>query len=262
MSAPSRRLALLVEYDGTALAGSQAQPGRRTVQDTLEAALAEFTGEPQRISLAGRTDSGVHALGQVASLLTSTSHTPSRFREALNHFLPEDVAVRAACEVPSHFDPRRHARARLYRYELDDGRVRAPLRRQRAWQLSRALDAGAMAQAASLLPRTPRDWSPFAGRVPEGHSTVRTLQACTVARCGAHHIVVTMQADAFLPHQVRRTVGALVRVGERRTTPEDFAALIDAPPSSVGPAAPPHGLTLVSVTYPPGTVDWDDNDNC
>src|SRR2546430_8255565 len=105
----SRRIALLLEYEGTAFAGSQAQPGRRTVQQALETALEAFTGERQRIAFAGRTDSGVHALGQVAALNSTTAHSPRRFREALNHFLPEDIAVRAAAEVASDFDPRRQA---------------------------------------------------------------------------------------------------------------------------------------------------------
>ena len=256
----SRRLALLVEYDGTAFAGSQAQPQRRTVQDTLEAALRAFTGERQRIAFAGRTDAGVHALGQVAALDTTTAHSPRRFHEALNHFLPEDVAVRAVREVASDFDPRRDAVRRSYRYEIVDGRVRSPLRRQRALHVSRRLDSHAMSEAAQLLPSAPRDWSAFAGRVPEGYSTVRSVR-CTVMRCGAHSVVVTMQAEGFLPHQVRRTVGALMRVGTRALAPSEFAALVDGPPMSAGPAAPPHGLTLMAVEYPPGMVDWNDDED-
>lgn len=271
MSAP-RRLALLVEYDGTAFAGSQAQPAdQRTVQQTLETAIEAFTGETQRVRLAGRTDTGVHALGQVVTLDTRTSHSPARFRRALNHFLPSDVAVRSACVAPSDFEPRRHATSRLYRYVIEDGRPRSPLTRQLAWQRDDPLDSEAMAEAASLLPRTRRDWSAFAGHLPAGRSTVRTLLRCEARRCSPHRIEVWMEADAFLPHQVRRTVGALERVGSGRLTPSAFARLVEAPPASAGPAAPPQGLTLIAVRYPPGlldwealdteTVDWDDNED-
>lgn len=251
-----RRIALLVEYDGTAFAGSQAQPACRTVQDTVEASIVAFTGEIQRTRFAGRTDAGVHALGQVVTLDTESTHTPARVRDALNHFLPEDVAVRAACEVATDFDPRRRATSRLYRYVIEHGSVRTPLTRRMAWQREGTLDGAAMAKAAALLPREPRDWAAFAGRVPDGRSTVRTLARCEV-RCSARgRLEVWMEADAFLPHQVRRTVGAMERVGAGRMTPARLAQLIDEPAGAAGPAAPPQGLTLVAVRYPPGLVDW------
>jgi tRNA pseudouridine38-40 synthase len=251
-----RRIALLVEYDGTAFAGSQAQPASRTVQQTIETAIEAFTSETQRVRFAGRTDAGVHALGQVVTLDTESAHSPARFREALNHFLPEDVAVQAACVAPSDFDPRRDVASRLYRYVIEAGRPRSPLTRSSAWQRADALDARAMAEAAALLPQEPRDWAAFAGRLPEGRSTVRTLMRCEVMRCSPHRLEVWMEADAFLPHQVRRTVGALERVGAGRMTPAEFARLIEAPPCTVGPAAPPQGLTLMAVRYPRGLVDW------
>lgn len=260
LAAETRRIALLVEYDGTELSGSQSQPGQRTVQDTLEAALVQFTGEQQRMRFAGRTDSGVHAQGQVATLDTSTRHEPARWVAALNRYLPPDVAVRAACEVTSDFDPRRSARSRRYTYRVEDGRLRSPLSRRQAWQLDSELDAAAMALAASLLPREQRDWSAFAGPLEPGRAPERTLRTCTVQRCAPHRLQVTMEAESFLPHQVRRTVGALRDVGLGRITPEAFARLVDAPPASVGPAAPPQGLTLVAVRYAPGTVDWNDDD--
>ena len=144
---PVRRIALLLEYDGTAFAGSQWQPNARTVQEVLEAAVLEFTGERDRISFAGRTDSGVHASGQVAALRTSTQHSLATCRDALNHFLPEDVVVRGVAEVAVTFDPRRHAEARRYRYRIVDGRARSPLERHRSWWVERPLDVSAMAAA-------------------------------------------------------------------------------------------------------------------
>lgn len=252
-----RRLALLLEYDGTAFAGSQLQPAVRTVQEVVEAALERFTGRQTRIALAGRTDTGVHALGQVAALDIETAHAPEVVRDALNHFLPEDVVVRSVAEVVAGFDPRRHAVARTYRYRIEDGRIRAPLTRHRSWQVERPLDASAMAAALALLPvGVSRDWAAFSGAVPAGYPTLRTLLDAHVERCGPQAVQVTLEADGFLPHQVRLTVGTLHRVGAGRLSPAEFAALVDGPPASAGPAAPPQGLTLVAVRYPPGTVEW------
>ena len=253
----ARRLALLVEYDGTDFSGSQSQPARRTVQDTLEEAVVAYCGERQRLAFASRTDAGVHARGQVATFETARADAPGTVRDALNHYLPEDIAVGAACEVAPDFDPRRDAVARCYRYRIQDGRPRAPLSRRDAWQRQRALDDRAMAEAAAALPRGRRDWAAFAGAVDEGVSTLRTLLSFSVRRCGRHDLELTMEADAFLPHQVRRSVGALERVGAGAVTPEQFAALVDAPASSVGPAAPPQGLTLEAVRYAPGIVAWE-----
>jgi tRNA pseudouridine38-40 synthase len=167
------------------------------------------------------------------------------------------VVIRSACEAPSDFEPRRHATSRLYRYVIEDGRPRSPLTRHLAWQRDDPLDSKAMAEGASLLPRTRRDWSAFAGRLPVDRSAVRTLLRCEARRCSPHRLEVWMEADAFLPHQVRRTVGALERVGAGRLTPSAFARLVEGPPASAGPAAPPQGLTLIAVRYPSGLLDWD-----
>ena len=263
MSSPTspRRLALLVEYDGTEFSGSQSQRARRTVQDTLEDAIVAYCGEPpegarKRISLAGRTDAGVHARAQVAVLDCPRPDALQTVRDALNHYLPEDVAVRAVSEVGEDFDPRRDGVARRYCYRIRDGGTRSPLSRRDVWQRPHALDASAMASAAAALPRGRRDWAAFAGAPAGGGSTIRTLISMGVRRRGPHEIEVSMEADAFLPHQVRRTVGALERVGAGARSPREFAALIDAPASSVGPTAPPQGLTLEAVRYPAGVVDW------
>ena len=261
MEGERRRIALLLEYDGTAFSGSQWQTpdrdrGVRTVQEVLEAALLKFTGERDRIAFAGRTDSGVHASGQVAALSTRTQHSPATCRDALNHFLPEDVVVREAVEVAVTFDPRRDAEARRYRYWIEDGRVRSPLTRRQAWQVEYPLDALAMAEALALLPRTERDWAAFGGPVPVGYPTVRRLIDASVERHGPHEVVMEIEATGFLPHQVRRTAGALGRVGGGALSPDEFAAVVDGLPGTAGPTAPPQGLTLVAVRYPPGTLTW------
>lgn len=255
-----RRLAFLLQYDGTDFSGSQLQPGRRTVQGVVEAAFEELTGESRRVAFAGRTDAGVHALGQVAAVDASSSLSVSALRAALNHLLPADLAVRAVADVEAGFDPRRHAVARTYRYRIRHAGPRAPLSRGQEWQRAGRLDVEAMTRAAALLPRALRDWSAFAGKVPEGYPTVRTLRRCDVEAQGAEVVLVTMEANGFLPHQVRRTVGALVRVGSGGLHPEQFAALVDGAPGSAGPTAPPQGLVLCSVAYPPGMVSWGESE--
>jgi len=256
-----RGIALLLEYDGTDFAGSQVQPGKRTIQGVTEDALEEFTGERDRVAFAGRTDTGVHASGQVAALSTRSTHSAATFRDALNHFLPQDVVVRSAAEVAVDFDPRRHASSRVYQYRIEDGLgavTRRPLGRLRAWQLGRPLDVPAMAEALALLPiGVEQDWAAFAGAVPEDYPTVRTMLDARVERCGPHDVRVTLEATGFLPHQVRMTVGALERVGGGRLTPQEFAGLVDGLPGTAGPAAPPQGLTLVSVGYPAGIVEFE-----
>ncbi len=255
-----RRIALLLEYDGADFAGLQSQEGPRTVQDELERALAELTGERRRISFAGRTDAGVHARGQVGSFLTHVDHDAETWRNGLNHFLPADLAVIEACETARDFDPRRDAVARRYGYAIEYGRGRAPLTRGRAWQLACALDIERMTCAAAMLPREGRDWAAFGGPVSEDYPTVRMLLECSVrAVCGdgrARRVEITMEATGFLPHQVRRMASALERVGAGVMAPHEFAALIDGAPGSVGKAAPPQGLTLECIRYERDAVTW------
>jgi tRNA pseudouridine38-40 synthase len=251
-----RRIALLLEYDGTAFSGSQLQRERRTVQGDVEAAWSRFTGETSRARFAGRTDAGVHAVGQVATIDTERDYDARICRAAMNHFLMADLAVRAVTEVATSFDARRHASSRVYQYEIEDGRTRSPLSRSRAWQRACELDVAEMSEAARALPHDERDWAAFSGPVPEGYPTVRLLQRCDVRRSAPRRMTVTMEASGFLPHQVRRTVGALAEVGEGRLTAEAFVELINGAPASAGPTAPPQGLTLMQVHYPLGVIDW------
>lgn len=241
-----RRLAVLLEYDGTAYRGSQYQDNGPSIQSELEAAIRKLAGEDGRVAFAGRTDAGVHALGQVAAFDTRSRLVPGEFVRGLNHFLPPDIAVKAAAEVEPAFDPRRRARSRVYRYRIDPAPVRSPLRRDRVWHVGRRLDVPAMERAARSLEGS-HDFAAFGGAY--GGSTVRTLRRCEVAeRCGL--VRVEMEAQSFLPHQVRRTVGPLVEVGLGRMGQEDLARLLEgAEPSSAGPAAPACGLYLVNIEY-------------
>lgn len=262
-------LAALIEYDGTRFAGFQRQPAERgpTVQGALEAAVARVAGEATPVEAAGRTDSGVHASGQVINFHVPPRHDTATWQRALNALLPSDVAVLAVREVGGDFRARWSAVSRGYRYRILCRPVRAPLRERYVWRVPRPLDVAAMAEAAALLlgehdfgtfgssPRDTRE-SRAAG---QHHSTVRTMLAARVARSAeaADEIVYELTANAFLSGMVRRLVSTLAQVGEGRLSVAEFAArLAAADPALAAPAAPACGLCLVRVEYPPGAVVW------
>lgn len=248
-----RRIALLIEYDGTAYRGSQYQENGPSIQSVLEAAINNLTGQQARAAFAGRTDAGVHALGQVAAFDATAAIETQAIRSGLNHFLPPDVVVRSARDVPDSFDPRRDAIGRLYRYRIDNRPARPALDRNRVWHVPRRLDARLMREAAALL-LGEHDFAAFAA--PYDGRTVRMLDRCDVGGDPGGEIRVEMRSRAFLPHQLRRTVGPLVEVGLGRMEPQQLARWIEeARPSAAGPAAPPHGLYLVKVEYP--GIDFD-----
>ena len=243
-----RRFALLMEYEGTRYAGSQLQKRQPTIQSVLEAAVEQVTGQASRVAFAGRTDAGVHARGQVASFLSATRLAPAVLQRALNARLPVDVAVRALVEAPEDLDVRRHALRRTYRFVIDNRPMRPALGREQAWHIPQPLDVEAMSRAAQSILGT-HDFAPFASALEDPDaSTVRDLQRFEVCRQDSH-VVCEVTANAFLPHQVRRMAGALVQVGRGKLTPEDYAALLDAPRSTAGPAAPARGLCLMTVEY-------------
>ena len=244
----TRRLALLIEYDGTRFAGSQLQTNARTVQGILEAAVAKTTAEQARVAFAGRTDAGVHAEGQVASFVTETALDTETMQRALNAWLPEDVVVWAVAEVDAAFDPRRSAVRRRYRYVIDNRPMRPALNRLRAWHVASPLDEAAMARAACAV-LGHRDFAAFASRLEaEGASTMRNLGRFDVTRAG-DTVTCVLEANAFLPHQARRMAGALVEVGKGRLSVEEYAGLLQGEPATAGPAAPAHGLYLERVFY-------------
>jgi len=244
--AGGRRIAVLLEYDGTAYCGSQYQENGPSIQAELESAINNLTGERRRVAFAGRTDAGVHALGQVAAFDTGAAIAVDAFERGLNHFLPADIAVKRARDVPHAFDPRRDARNRTYAYRIDNRPVRSPLLRDRAWHVDRPLDVPAIARAARRLEGA-HDFAAFAA--PFDGRTDRTLRCCQlIGSCD--QLTVRMEAQAFLPHQVRRTVGPLVEIGLGRMDEAQLVALLEqASPSSAGPAAPPCGLYLAHIQY-------------
>src|SRR3989304_5271638 len=169
--APVRRLALLVEYEGTGFGGSQYQKKAGTIQAALERALSSLTGEPIRVALAGRTDAGVHARGQVAAFSTRSRHSPDVFLRALNHHLPDQIAVRAVREVRPDFDPRRRASARWYRYTVYNGRQRAAPLPRVGWQGGGAAGGGGERAGGGAPPRG--SWGWCGGRLGGGRPIAR-----------------------------------------------------------------------------------------
>lgn len=250
----SVRLAALVEYDGTAYAGFQLQKDSATIQGALENGLAAIMGRPVRVIPAGRTDAGVHALGQVVHLQATWPHSLGELQRAWNANLPRDVAVRAVARVGPTFHARFSARSRVYRYTVYNEAVRRPLLERYAWHVNRPLAIDRMDEAAArLLGR--HDLVAF-GRAPQGENTVRTVLR---ARCWQQGELIRfeIEADAFLQHMVRRVTATLVAVGRGRLSVDEFGAIIGArDPRRVVGMAPPNGLCLVAVHYEAGLVDW------
>jgi tRNA pseudouridine38-40 synthase len=251
---------LVLEYDGAQFAGWQAQAGgARTVQGALEAALQQLTGAPVAVVGASRTDAGVHAEGQVASMSLGTRLDPAALVRALNALLPEDVAVRDVALAPEGFHARRDARSKLYRYAIWNGTERSPLRGRRFYAVRRPLDLGAMRTAAAALVGT-HDWSAFQVRGSEWRaegaaqgrprSAVRQVMRLSVLGFGGGEVFAEVEGEGFLRQMVRTLVGTLIEVGRGRRDPSSMPALLECRDrAAAGPTAPAHGLTLVRVDY-------------
>jgi tRNA pseudouridine38-40 synthase len=236
-----------VEYDGTDLAGFQLQTQERTVQGEIERALREVIGVETRVIGAGRTDSGVHARGQVIAFDAEWRHELTDLHRALNAVLATDVAIVQVGVAQEGFHPRFDAVCRTYRYTLLTQPWRSPLNRRTAWQVPYQLDMDRMAQASRCLIGT-HDFSTF-GRPPQGENAVRTVRQ---AEWRADHdfLIFDITANAFLYHMVRSLVGSLVLVGSGQLSVDEFEAMLLAGDSSrVKQLAPAHGLCLMRVDY-------------
>src|SRR5712675_3191180 len=221
------RYKLTIEYDGGPFVGWQVQESGLTVQGQLMAAVEAFCGERVKVSGAGRTDAGVHALGQVAHVDLARDFDTDTVRDAITaHLRPHPIAVLAAEKVPDTFDARFSARARHYRYRIVNRRPDLALERGRAWRLPRQLDDAAMAAAAQCLVGR-HDFTTFRHVDCQARSPVKTLDRLDVVRSG-EEVRITACARSFLHSQVRSMVGALVFVGQGRWTAEDLAAARDA----------------------------------
>jgi tRNA pseudouridine38-40 synthase len=247
-----RTFKLTLAYDGSQYSGWQLQPGRVTLQGTLEQALGRITGETFRVTASGRTDAGVHALGQVVSFRSETHLSPEVLHKALNAELPHDMAVVAAALEADDFHATGSAVRKRYRYVIDDGPTRDVFARRYAWHFRAPLDDRAMHEAAlGLLGK--HDFSSFETAGSPRETSVRTVFEIIVEReqgTGARRVRLEIEADGFLYNMVRTIVGTLVEVGRGNRPiawPADVLAARDR--KAAGQTAPPHGLFLVRVVY-------------
>lgn len=239
---------VILEYDGTHYAGWQCQPGRRTIQAALEETLTTVAQERVSVIGAGRTDAGVHALGQVASFRSGAILTPADWFRALNGLLPKDIAVRSVQRAADDFHARYSAIGKLYEYRILHRSGRSALDRHRVWHLHKSLDLDAMQTAATTLVGR-HDFSSF-----EGSSTENTNPTCRLERLALYReddlIRIEAYADRFLRQMVRAVVGTLVEVGMGKRAPGSFNTVLAARTrAAAGKTAPPHGLYLVRVDY-------------
>ncbi|HXF87144.1 MAG TPA: tRNA pseudouridine(38-40) synthase TruA [Xanthobacteraceae bacterium] len=243
------RYRITVEYDGTPFVGWQVQDNGPSVQGLLVAAIAAFTGETVAVQGAGRTDAGVHALGQVAHFDLSRERDPDTICDALNaHLRPHPIAVIAAERVADSFDARFSATRRHYLYRIVNRRADLALDRNRAWRCPRPLDSATMHEAAQRLVGR-HDFTTFRAASCQAKSPVKTLDRLDVTRSG-EEIRIVAAARSFLQHQVRSMVGSLVLVGEGKWTIEDLLRALEARDrTACGPVAPAEGLYLVRVDY-------------
>jgi len=243
------RYKLTIEYDGAPFVGWQIQDNGPSIQAALIDAVAAFTGERAGVNGAGRTDAGVHALGQVAHVDLAKDWDTDTVRDAINaHLRPHPIAVLSVERAAGDFDARFSAVKRHYLYRILNRRADLALDKQRIWRIPRELDAPAMHAAAQRLVGN-HDFTTFRAAECQAKSPVKTLDRLTVARAG-EEIRVEASARSFLHHQVRSMVGSLALVGEGKWSADDIArALAARDRTACGPVAPPDGLYLVKVDY-------------
>ena len=243
------RLCLTLEYDGSPFVGWQRQDSGPSVQGALEEAIFKLSSEHVTVTGAGRTDAGVHALGQVAHFDLEKQLSPDKIRDGINHFLrPDPVAVLACREVPLDFHSRFSAKARHYQYRIVCRRGPLALDRGRAWHVVSELDAGAMNLAAQMLVGQ-HDFTTFRAAECQAQSPVKTLDRLDIRREG-ELVLIEASARSFLQHQVRSMVGSLKLVGEGKWHSRRVAdALAACDRRACGPVAPPDGLYLARVDY-------------
>jgi tRNA pseudouridine38-40 synthase len=245
-----RTFRLVLAYDGTDYRGWQVQPDAPTVQGGVLAAARRVLGEPVRVTGASRTDAGVHALHQVASLVTTARISARFLAPALNAHLPADIRVLEAHEVDAAFDARRAARGKRYAYLIDNAAVASPLLLRYSWHVRAPLDPAAMRAALSPL-RGTHDFSAFCASAGRDRSPICTLTAVHVI-LKRRRIAVVLSADSFLHHMVRNVIGSLVEVGRGHRDPAWLGRVLEGRDRTrAGPTAPARGLVLVRVVYGP-----------
>ena len=239
---------LVLEYDGTCYAGWQRQPDQPTIQESIERAIQQVSQINVSVIGAGRTDSGVHAHGQVASFRTELDWPASNWMRALNAVLPKSIAVRSSTLMDDRFHAQHDARGKLYTYRILHRPARPTIDRAFAWHIYRPLNDVAMQQAAATLIGL-QNFSSFEGSLTDNTNPICNLQRLAVIRQD-DQILIEAYADRFLKHMVRAIVGTVVEVGLGKRTPDSLAAVLRAQDrSAAGQTAPPQGLCLMRVDY-------------
>jgi tRNA pseudouridine38-40 synthase len=249
--ATNARIILIIEYNGMNYHGSQSQVNAPTIQVEIEKALKKLTRERIRIKIASRTDAGVHAKGQVVGFDTGVKLPLKSFIDGLNHYLPEDIAVKEAFRAEAGFDVRRRAVSREYRYYIYNSPTRSPMKEGSAWRVSGKLNIAAMQKAfEALIGR--HDFTSFVGSeiIAKQKRTIRDVFKAALTQDG-EMLVFKIVANSFLPRQVRNTIGSIVKVGQNKMSVAEFKQMIESrTPGLAGPTAPAAGLCLVQVNYP------------
>lgn len=244
-----RNLKLTIEYDGSNYLGWQRQNDPRTVQGTIESAILTLTGKPATLTGSGRTDAGVHALGQVASFLTDSHLHVKDVQNALNAILPKDIIILDCEEMPDRFHARYDVISKTYRYHIINRLLPPAIGRQYAWHIKHPLNTGAMTQALTLLTGR-HDFASFEGAGSPRSSSVREIMNASLKFEEDGRLDITLQADGFLRHMVRNIIGTLVDVGMAKIAPNGVNTILEAKDRSrAGITAPAQGLFLVSVCY-------------
>lgn len=240
---------LTIEYDGTGFCGWQRQKNERTVQGVIEAAITTMTAQPVALIGSGRTDAGVHALGQVANFLCETRLTAAIFRRGLNSLLPEDVVIRHCCQVDESFHARFNAQSKIYQYRILNRDNPTAVGRQYGWFIRKKMDQAAMRDAAGHIVGV-HDFKAFEGAGSPRSSSIREVLRAQWHESEPDHLVFEIEADGFLRYMVRNLVGTLVLVGLGDITPDDFRRiLLSTDRKQAGATAPPQGLFLMEVKY-------------
>jgi tRNA pseudouridine38-40 synthase len=239
---------LTVEYDGTDYHGWQVQSTGETIQAVLERAVSTLVGCPTRVIGSGRTDAGVHALGQVANFRSDKELQPHRVQRALNALTPDDITIKTVEIVPDSFHARRDGRSRIYEYRILNRPSPSPFFLKFAWHVHDPLNIAMMREAITCL-EGEHDFSSFRAAGCDAAHPIRTIYRTSLTRRG-ELIVFTVEATAFLRHMVRNLIGTLVEVGRQQRTPQSFAELLKARDrTEAGIKAPAQGLFLMEVKY-------------
>lgn len=247
-----RNIRLLIEYEGSQYAGWQWQKDQKTVQQTLSKAIERVVQEPIKLYGASRTDSGVHALGQVANFKTTFSIPPERLIHAINFYLPHDITVKSATDAPESFHAQYDAQSKIYRYTLLNDWIRTSLNRNFCYVCGLLLNADNMLDAAQYLIGT-HDFTSFTSKALQEKHRIRTIKRLEIIREGKY-LYFIVEADGFLYNMVRTIVGTLIEVGRGKIMVESMRDILAAKNRNLaGPTAPAKGLCLVEVNYEHGS---------